>query len=164
MNGRSGMKPSDALAASALVARSWPLMTTRPEVGLSNPAIIRIVVVLPAPFGPRKPWISPGATSRLTPSTAVKPPYFLTRFSTRIIALPRRPRPAAPTPAIPARKRNVHRPHVGGGTADEHGCGAGRDLEVEDAQPRPADHGEDHRLPLQAAAGQANVGHVRGAL
>ena len=32
----------------------------RPAVGLSSPAIMRIVVVLPAPFGPRKPWISPG--------------------------------------------------------------------------------------------------------
>ena len=44
--------------------------STRPEVGFSSPAIMRMVVVLPAPFGPRKPWISPGATSRLTPSTA----------------------------------------------------------------------------------------------
>src|SRR5436309_2181913 len=142
MNGRSGMKPREALAASALVARSCPLISTRPAVGLSSPAMIRIVVVLPAPFGPRKPWISPGATSRLTPSTAVKAPYFLTRFSTRIITLPRRPRPAAPALAIPARERDVHRPHIGRGPADEHGRGAGRDLEVEDPEPRPADHGE----------------------
>ena len=35
---------------------------------------MRMVVVLPAPLGPRKPWISPGATSRLTPSTAVNEP------------------------------------------------------------------------------------------
>src|SRR5947207_14158891 len=119
MNGRSGMKPSDALALSGSVARSWPFTRMRPEVGLSRPAMIRIVVVLPAPFGPRKPWISPGATSRLTPSTAVKAPYFLTRFSTRIIALPRRPRPAAPSPALPAREGDVHRPDVGRGTADE---------------------------------------------
>src|SRR5437773_7195523 len=164
MKGRSGMKPSDALAASALVARSWPLMTTRPDVGLSSPAMIRIVVVLPAPFGPRNPWISPGATSRLTPSTAVKAPYLFTRFSTRIIALPRRPRPAAPASAIPARERDVHRPHVGCGTADEHGRGAGRDLEVEDLQPSPADHGEDQRLPLEPAARQPEVGHVGGEL
>jgi hypothetical protein len=61
-------------------ARSWLLTRMRPEVGLRRPAIIRIVVVLPAPLGPRKPWISPGLTSRLTPSTAVKVPYFLTRF------------------------------------------------------------------------------------
>ena len=42
--------------------------------GRSRPAIMRIAVVLPAPFGPRKPWISPGATDRLTPSTALKEP------------------------------------------------------------------------------------------
>jgi len=51
--------------------RLLPFTVTLPEVGFSNPAIIRSVVVLPAPFGPRKPWISPGCTSRVTPSTAV---------------------------------------------------------------------------------------------
>ena len=35
----------------------------------SNPAIIDIVVVLPAPFGPSRPKISPEATVKLTPST-----------------------------------------------------------------------------------------------
>src|SRR5437867_5592891 len=164
MKGRSGMKPSDALAASALVARSWPSMSTRPEVGLSSPAMMRMVVVLPAPFGPRKPWISPGATSRLTSSTAVKAPYLLTRFSTRIIRLPRRPRPAAATAPVPAGKRDVDRLHVGRGTAHQHRRGAGRHLQVEDPQPRVADHGQDQRLPLQAAAGQAKVGHVGGEL
>ena len=68
------MNPSEAFARSVAAARSWPLTRMRPDVGFSNPAIMRIVVVLPAPFGPRKPWISPGATLRLTPSTAVKLP------------------------------------------------------------------------------------------
>ena len=36
--------------------------------------IIRIVEVLPAPFGPRNPNDSPGATSKSTASTAVKSP------------------------------------------------------------------------------------------
>src|SRR6185369_6774463 len=164
MNGRSGMKPSEALAASAWVARSRPSMRTRPEVGLSSPAMIRIVVVLPAPFGPRKPWISPGATSRLTPSTAVKPPYFLTRLSTRIIALPRRPRPAAAAAAVPAGKGDVHRPHVGRGAPHQHGGRARRHLQIEDAQARVADHGQDHRLPVQAAAGEAEMRGVGGEL
>jgi len=35
-----------------------------PEVGAVNPEIIRIVVVFPAPFGPRKPTISPFFTSK----------------------------------------------------------------------------------------------------
>src|SRR5215813_394669 len=36
---------------------------------------MRIVVVFPAPFGPRKPRISPGSTRKLTSSTAVTRPY-----------------------------------------------------------------------------------------
>src|SRR6266850_975923 len=86
MNGRSGMKPREAFAASGACARSWPLMVIRPRVGLSSPAMMRMVVVLPAPLGPRNPWISPGSTERLTPSTAVKEPYVLTSASTAIMA------------------------------------------------------------------------------
>jgi hypothetical protein len=47
-----------------------PKMRISPVVGASRPAIIRIVVVLPQPEGPRIETISPGKTSRLTPSTA----------------------------------------------------------------------------------------------
>ena len=68
------MKPSDAFARSGSAAMSWPLTAIRPEVGFNSPAIIRSVVVFPAPFGPRKPWISPGCTSSVTPSTAVNGP------------------------------------------------------------------------------------------
>ena len=44
-----------------------------------------MVVVLPAPFGPRKPRISPFSTRKLMPSTAVWRPYRLVSFSTSII-------------------------------------------------------------------------------
>jgi hypothetical protein len=44
-----------------------------------NPAMIRIVVVLPAPFGPRKPSTSPGCTRKLRSSTARSRPYSLVR-------------------------------------------------------------------------------------
>ena len=37
------MNPSDAFAASGLVARSWPFTTILPAVGFSSPAIIRMV-------------------------------------------------------------------------------------------------------------------------
>jgi len=57
-------------AASGSVAMSWPQMLARPAVGVTKPANIRMVVVLPAPFGPRKPSTSPGATWKLTSSTA----------------------------------------------------------------------------------------------
>jgi hypothetical protein len=41
-----------------------------PAVGRSRPRIIRIVVDLPAPFGPRKPVTRPGSTVKSMPSTA----------------------------------------------------------------------------------------------
>jgi hypothetical protein len=50
-----------------------PASVTRPAVGGRKPVIIRIVVVFPAPFGPRKPRISPSATRKLTESTAAAP-------------------------------------------------------------------------------------------
>lgn len=43
--------------------------------------IMRMVVDLPAPFGPRSPKDSPGATSKERPSTATWSPYFFTRRS-----------------------------------------------------------------------------------
>ena len=41
-----------------------------PALGFSKVVRMRTVVLLPAPFGPRKPNTSPAVTSRLTPSTA----------------------------------------------------------------------------------------------
>src|SRR5215471_9462869 len=117
MKGRSGMKPSEDLACSGSAARSWPLMVMRPAVGLSSPAIMRMVVVLPAPLGPRNPWISPGATERLTPSTAVKAPYFLTSDSTAIMGSGGLP--PAVGGAVPLRDRQLHGPQVLGGAADQ---------------------------------------------
>ena len=49
---------------------------------------MRIVVVFPAPFGPSKPYISPGATFRSTPSTATLSPNRRTRPSARIASPP----------------------------------------------------------------------------
>src|SRR5262249_24696062 len=49
-------------------------MRTVPEVGRSSPRIIRIVVDLPAPFGPRNPVTTPGFTWKSIPSTAVLSP------------------------------------------------------------------------------------------
>src|SRR5688572_11352959 len=43
----------------------------RPSVGRSSPAIIRSIVVLPQPDGPRSEISLPGGSSRSTPSTAV---------------------------------------------------------------------------------------------
>src|SRR5512138_2034559 len=46
------------------------------------PQSMRMVVDLPAPFGRRKPKISPARTAKLIPSTAVKRPKRLTRSVT----------------------------------------------------------------------------------
>src|SRR5689334_19969828 len=46
---------------------------------------MRMVVVLPAPLGPRKPTISPRATSKLMWSTASTGPKYLVRVSTWIM-------------------------------------------------------------------------------
>src|SRR5215472_5795635 len=51
----------------------------RPDVGGRMPARQRSVVVLPAPFGPTRPTISPPSTASERPLTAVNPSYSLTR-------------------------------------------------------------------------------------
>ena len=61
---------------------------TRPLVAGVSPTITRMVVVLPAPLGPRKPVTRPGWATKLTSSTAVKAPYFRVSLSTVIMAPP----------------------------------------------------------------------------
>ena len=50
-------------------ATSTPSIWTLPLVALSSPQMIESVVVLPAPFGPSRPKISPSRTSRSSPFT-----------------------------------------------------------------------------------------------
>src|SRR5919197_3436208 len=57
-------------------------MRTRPDVGRRMPASDRSVVVLPAPFGPIRPTISPAATSNERSSTATNEPYTRRKCST----------------------------------------------------------------------------------
>ena len=45
-----------------------------PSVAGETQPIIRIVELLPAPLGPRKPKATPRSTSKSMPSTAVKSP------------------------------------------------------------------------------------------
>ena len=56
-----------------------PRIVSSPSLIGEVQPIIRIVDVLPAPFGPRKPNASPGATSKSTPSTAVNSPNRLVK-------------------------------------------------------------------------------------
>ena len=55
-------------------------MVTLPAVGRMSPTSIRMVVVFPAPFGPRKPKTSAGRSSNETESTMVRFPMTLVRL------------------------------------------------------------------------------------
>ena len=59
---------------------SLPSMTTRPEVGASNPATIRSAVVFPQPEGPSSERNSPVSSATSISSIAVKSPNFLCSF------------------------------------------------------------------------------------
>ena len=72
--GSSGMKASRRLASSGCRTMSYPSMSTCPLVGFKMPASERSVVVLPAPFGPMRPTISPAATPNDRSSTATNAP------------------------------------------------------------------------------------------
>src|SRR5450755_1554008 len=54
---------------------------TEPSSGFTTPTIMLNVVVLPAPFGPSSPTISPAPTLTETPLTTRWPRYSFTRFS-----------------------------------------------------------------------------------
>src|SRR6478609_6788216 len=58
---------------------SRPAMRTRPAVGVSNPAIIRRMVVFPHPLGPSRESISPARTLKLQPCTASTAPKLFDR-------------------------------------------------------------------------------------
>ena len=62
------------MASSGRASMSTPPTWIEPPVGRRIPAIIRMVVVLPAPFGPSRPNNSPLGTSSEIPSTAVNLP------------------------------------------------------------------------------------------
>src|SRR5712671_6641387 len=64
---------------------SWPPIRAVPLLGCRIPHNIRITVVFPEPFGPRKPKIDPFPTVNEIWSTAVKAPKRFVSPSTSII-------------------------------------------------------------------------------
>src|SRR3989304_2182778 len=86
------------MAALAAVVPGWsgrPPTPTSPPSRARRPQIIEIEVVLPAPFGPRRPYVSPRAISKPTPSTASRAPNrFTSPLQVRVGASP----PAAGDP------------------------------------------------------------------
>src|SRR6476646_3719350 len=78
------------LTSRGLSNTSNPAMVALPEEGGRKQVRTRIVVVFPAPLGPRKPTICPFSTSKEMLSTASVRAYRLVRPSTLIILyLPR---------------------------------------------------------------------------
>ena len=68
---------------------SSPLNSTRPPgSGLSSPAMMRRVVVLPQPEGPRKTTVSPSSISRLSGDRARVPSAKVFAHSTRETEVP----------------------------------------------------------------------------
>ena len=57
------------------MATSAPKISALPVLGEMSPISMRMTVVLPEPFGPRKPTTSPGCTSKDTESTPSDRPY-----------------------------------------------------------------------------------------
>ena len=82
---RAARRPRPAGRTRRRIGR--PLTSAAPAVGRSRPRIIRIVVDLPAPLGPRKPVTTPGRIVALMPSTASLSPYLLASCSSSIIGL-----------------------------------------------------------------------------
>src|SRR4051812_39032035 len=74
-----GTTPRRARMSGPSSTGSRPRMRSVPPVGGETQPIMRIVELLPAPFGPRKPNASPRWTSKSTPSTAVSSPKSLRR-------------------------------------------------------------------------------------
>ena len=61
-----------------------PKISAVPPVGEISPSNMRMVVVLPAPFGPTNPQIVPSGTSKFACETANPESYFLLRSFTDI--------------------------------------------------------------------------------
>src|SRR5881628_2078868 len=81
--GTSQMRPICARILRPSVFRSRPSTVARPDVGGRRVVSILIVVVFPAPFGPRNPNTSERAMSNETRSTATLSPKCRDNSSTR---------------------------------------------------------------------------------
>src|SRR5689334_9693251 len=80
--------------SSRSVTTSWPATVAEPEVGFISVQSMLMVVVLPAPLGPRNPNTSPLATSKSTPRTALISPKSFWSPLTTIALAGRSPFPA----------------------------------------------------------------------
>ena len=81
------IRPSRARTSGRVRLTSFPSKCTEPRSWRVKPPRTSNNVVLPAPFGPIRPRISPERTSRSTASTAVRPPKRLvSSLATRTVS------------------------------------------------------------------------------
>src|SRR5215203_7004459 len=140
--------------------RSHPATVAVPAVGSSRVVSMRSVVVLPAPFGPRKPTISPASTSRSTPTTARTSCFFLRK----VRASPRAWITPDSIDHVTHRSR-THSPGAGGasaaaGLAGDVGDGDEGTEDVEQVLALDPDGALPD--PLGAADPGGHLGHVTG--
>src|SRR5262245_39012400 len=119
-----------------------PFSQACPEVAVTSPSRIRSVVVLPAPFGPRKPNTWPASTVRSSPASAVVPRYLLVspRHSMTAVTPASALRLDAPRPgALPSPDATLGGSYAGvvsTGTSSVSSSRRGRRQVVDPAQPR----------------------------
>src|SRR5579859_1869287 len=77
-------RPIERRTAAASRTRSWPSTRARPASGSSSVVRMRKAVVLPAPFGPRRPSTVPCGTDGSMPRSARTSPNDLVNPSTKI--------------------------------------------------------------------------------
>src|SRR6266480_4294339 len=65
-----------------------PHTVASPQVGLRSVARLRMVVVLPAPLGPMKPYTSPRSSFSVRRLSAYNSPYIFVRSRVSIIVCP----------------------------------------------------------------------------
>src|SRR5579875_2520349 len=140
----SGMYPNRR-RCRALIGS--PRQCTIPASSSVRPNTARIVVVLPAPFGPRKPTICPAGTVKVRWSSAVRVPNLRTRPSTsKLTATVSQPsvRDADLAPLAAARARLVRA--AGDPAADHHVRPPEVPERVAPGMDEPAErpHCEDH--------------------
>src|SRR5580700_7472792 len=89
------------IRCGARPAISTPSKLIEPEVGTNVPESMLKIVLLPEPFGPIRPRISPCSTSNETLLTAVKPPKrFTSPFTVSTFGYSAGPTPAPTSPLL----------------------------------------------------------------
>src|SRR5439155_4604803 len=102
-------RPIRRRTSDGATTTSNPPTDAVPPVGRASVQSTEIVVVLPAPFGPRKPNVSPSSTVKPMPRTASISSYRFERSRTSITGVTGRPPPVSRPPRAGPAARGVRR-------------------------------------------------------